>query len=341
MADVPTVVVCTDGTVNEAAPCTDMLRSADFDVRFAIDPHFAHGECNPNRVINAIEGASAVLAWGEPYSAAVLDARPGLRVVARIGVGYDNVDIAAATARNVVVTITPTANHECVAEHALALMLALAKRIVSNDRLMRAGQWPSDRGLLPLRGRTLGIVGLGRTGRSLAVRAAAMGMRVIAHDIAPDAAFARRHVVEMTALPDLLARSDFVSLHCPLNRQTRHLIGAAELAAMQPGAVLVNVARGGLVDESALERALAEGRLDGAGLDVFATEPTSTGHPLFAFENVVASPHIAGNDATAIDDMMVEAARCVVDLKEGRWPDAAVINQQLRGSWKWTTGRQE
>ena len=329
------VVVCTDGTIVESSPCTEMLRDAGFDVRFEMDAQFAHGEGDPQRVIDAIEGASAVLAWGENYTAATFEARPDLRVVARIGVGFENVDIEAASARNIVVTITPTANHECVAEHALALMLAVAKHIVSSDQIMRRGGWPTDHMLQPLRTRTLGIVGLGRIGRSLAVRAVAMRMRVIATDVQPDQEFADRHGIELVDLDDVLEQGDFVSLNCPLNDQTRGLIGAEELARMKRGAFFINVSRGDLVHEPALIQALASGHLGGAGLDVFATEPTTADCELFRFDNVVVCPHIAGNDAKSMDDMMIEAAQCVIDLKNGRWPEAAVINPELKETWQW------
>ena len=330
-----TVVVCTDGTVGESAPCTRMLRAAGFDVRYEIDPQFAHGECDPQRVLDAMQGAHAVLAWGEPYAAALFDARPDLRIVARLGVGFENVDIPAATKRNIVVTITPNANHECVAEHALALMLAVAKRIVANDAAMRRGDWPSDAMLLPLRGRTLGIIGLGRTGRSLAVRARAMRMRVIATDIVFDPEYAKQQNIELTDLDNLLADSDFVSLNCPLNDQTIGLMGAAQFQQMKPGAIFINVARGGLVDQSALINALVTGHLGGAGLDVFEPEPTDQDNPLFRFDNVVVSPHIAGNDIQSLDNMFIEAAQCVIDLKEGRWPESAVINRELKDTWRW------
>ncbi len=330
-----TVVVCTDGTVDESAPCTKLLRDAGFDVRFEIDSQFAHGECDPKRVLDAMRGADAVLAWGEPYTAELFDARPGLRIVARIGVGFENVDIPAATQRGIVVTITPNANHACVAEHALALMFAVAKRIVANDVAMRQGGWPNEATLLPLRGRTIGIVGLGRTGRSLAARAAAMSMRVIATDVVIDPEYAASQCIELTDLDALLTQSDFVSLNCPLNEDTAGLMGAAQFKKMKPGAIFINVARGGLVDESALVDAIATGHLGGAGLDVFEHEPTNRDHPLFGFDNVVVCPHIAGNDTQSLDDMVVEAAQCVIDLTQGRWPDTAVINRGLKETWRW------
>ena len=331
-----TVVVCTDGTVDESASCTPMLRDAGFDVRFEMDAQFAHGECDPRRVLDALEGADAVLAWGEPYTAALFDARPDLRIVARVGVGFESVDIPAATARNIVVTITPNANHECVAEHALALMFAVAKRIVVNDVQLRQGGWPSDAVLRPLREQTLGIVGLGRTGRSLAVRAQAMRMRVIATDVVIDPAYAAEQGIELTELDDLLERSDFVSLNCPLNDQTAGLMGAAQFQRMKPGAIFINVARGGLMDQAALVDALGSGHLGGAGLDVFEHEPTDAGCPLYRFDNVVGCPHIAGNDTLALDEMVIEAAQCVIDLKAGRWPEGAVVNPELKESWKWS-----
>ena len=331
----PTVVVCTDGSLEASAPCTGMLRDAGFEVRFEVDEPFATGQCEDGRTIDVLRGAAAVMAWGEPYTARVFAALPDLRVVARIGVGFDQVDLAAATDHDVVVTITPNANHEAVAEHVLALMLALARRIAVNDRLMRAGGWPGDTLVLPLRGRCLGIVGLGRIGKSLATRAVGLKMTVVATDIQPDEAFARSHGIALVDLETLLAESDYVSLHCPLNDQTRGLMDADRIARMKPDAALINTSRGGIVEETALVAALRRGHLAGAGLDVFARQPTDAGHPLLQLDNVVACPHIAGNDTAAMRDMGIEAARCIIDLHQGRWPREAVLNPQLADRWQW------
>jgi glyoxylate reductase len=251
--------------------------------------------------------------------AAFLDgAGPRLRVVAQFGVGYDNVDVEAATARGVLVTNTPDVLTGAVAELTLGLVLALLRRIAEGDRLIRrGGEW----GLAPtfmlgrgLAGRTLGVVGYGRIGREVARLAEAHGMRVV---------WTRRSGGGLP-LDELLAAADVVSLHTPLEEETRHLIGARELALMRPGAVLVNTSRGPVVDEGALVAALREGRLAGAALDVFEREP-QVPEELLGMEHVVLTPHVGSATEEAREAMgmlCVEALRAV--LLEGRRPPHAL-----------------
>ena len=329
-----TVVISSDACVEEYAPCQAMLHEAGFEDRLVVDLQFSRGHAPDEQVIEILGDAVAVIAWGEKYPERILAALPALRVVARAGVGFDNVDVAAATALGKVVTIAPNANHEAVSEHALTMILALAKSIVTGDRAMRAGNW---RGYsrTPVRGKTLGIVGLGRIGRSLAVRALALRMKVIAAEKFPDVPFVEQHGIELLDLDELLARADYVSLHCPLNDETRGIINARTLAKMRPGSRLINTARGGLVVEADLGDALRRGHLGGVGLDVFAQEPTIADHPLFEFENALVSPHVAGNDVLAMQDMGKEAAQCIIDLSQGKWPEEAVVNRELKGKWTW------
>jgi phosphoglycerate dehydrogenase-like enzyme len=166
-------------------------------------------------------------------------------------------------------------------------------------------------------------------------RARAFGMRVLAHDELLDPAFDAQHGIERRPFEALLAESDVVSLHLPLTDATRNLIDARRIALMKPGAILINTSRGGLVDEQALYRALTSGHLAGAGLDVFQVEPTAADHPLIALPNVVSSPHIAGVDERSMADMAEMAARCIVDLHEGRWPGQCVVNPELGPNWSW------
>jgi phosphoglycerate dehydrogenase-like enzyme len=264
----------------------------------------------------------------------VLEALPGLRVVARAGVGFDRVDVAAATSRGVVVTITPAANAEAVAEHVFGLLLALTRAVVRGDRQVRQGAW-SRTPLQPLRGRTLGIVGLGRIGRAVAVRALAFGMKVVASEPSPDLDFARTHGIALVDLDTLLAQSAFVTLHVPLAQGTHGLIDRQTLSRMKRGSVLINTSRGGLVVEHDLVAALESGHLAGAGLDVFACEPTPTDNPLLLFDNVVVSPHIAGADARSVEDMAADAARGIVTLYRGGWPEGTVVNSAVRPGWRW------
>ena len=282
----------------------------------------------------ALPGADAMLAGGERLSAAMLELAPRLRVIARTGVGYDAIDLPVATARKVVVAITPGTNHDSVAEQTFALLLALARRIVPNDRSIRAGGW--DRSIVrPVRGRTLGLVGLGRIGRAVAVRALAFGMRVLAFDTIADADFDARHGIGRRGLPELLAESDVVSLHLPLTDGTRGFIDARALARMKPGALLINTARGGLVVEADLYQSLAGGHLGGAGLDVLDPEPPDPSNPLLTLPNVVLSPHIAGVDTRSMADMAELAAECVIDLHQGRWPAECIVNPEVGPGWIW------
>lgn len=222
--------------------------------------------------------------------AAVLEAT-GVRVIANWAVGFDNIDVGAARARKVWVTNTPGVLTETTADLAFALLFAVARRVAEGDRLVRRGEFRGwHPGLLlgrEVHGKTLGIVGLGRIGRAVARRAAAFGMRVLYHGGRPDDVHCQPR-----SLPDLLAESDFVSLHLPLTTETRALIGPAEINGMKPGAFLINTARGDVVDHDALVGALTRGHLGGAGLDVFAGTPERPDPRLYALDNVVLTPHI-------------------------------------------------
>ena len=311
-----------------------VLKEAGFDVIYPDDPTFTRGQKTEKETIDQLSKCSAVIAGGAYYSENVLSRLPDLRVVARSGVGYDRVDVPAATAHNVVLTITPTANHESVAEHALALLFSVAKGVLPNDEHARAGRWPQSE-TLPVRGQTLGIIGLGRIGRSLASRAGAMGMTVIAAELHPNAEFVQQHGIEVVELSDLLSRSDYVSVHCPLNDETKGLICADTIAQMKPGAVFVNTARGGLQVEADLIDALSSGHLYGAGFDVFEVEPVDASNPIFQLPNVVCSPHIGSGDSLSRLMMGVEAAECIAKLRHGIWPEDAVVNTEIRDGWSW------
>ncbi len=330
----PTVLISSDGRLDRQGPHVDMLKQAGFDIRYTKGLDFPRGHAGDQATIEQLRGVAAVLAWGERYTAAVLAALPELRVIARIGVGLDSVDIPAATERGIAVTVTPTANREAVAEHAMALLFAVAKSIPQDDKATRAGEWPVELHQ-PIRGKTFGIVGLGRIGRAAAVRALGMGMKVIAAETYPDRAFVEKHGIELMELDALLGRSDYISLHCPLSDETRGIINGRRLAKMKPGSVLINTSRGGLVVEKDLVAALTSGQLRAAGLDVFEKEPTDPDNPLFQLDNVVVSSHTAGTDTLSMEDMGIEAARCVIDLSESRWPDGATVNNELKKTWKW------
>jgi phosphoglycerate dehydrogenase-like enzyme len=294
----------------------------------------ARGLVTDAETIAELKGMNAIIAGGEIFNPAVIAALPDLRVIARAGVGYDRVNVPAATKHKIALTITPTANHEAVAEHVFAILLASAKHVARDDRNLRQGIW-SRQLTQPVRGRTLGLLGLGRIGRSTAIRGIAMGMKVIAHETMPNQEFVRANRIELVDLDALLARSDFLSLHCPLNDQTRGLVNAPFLAKMKPGSTLVNTARGGLVVEKDLIAALKSGHLRAAALDVFEVEPTPQDNPLFALDNVVVTPHLAGTDAQSLENMGIECAESIVSLYQNRWPEGAVVNTELRETWKW------
>ncbi|MFL5242538.1 MAG: phosphoglycerate dehydrogenase [Gemmataceae bacterium] len=278
-------------------------------------------------------GIDASLAGSEPYTRRVLEAHPRLKVIARVGVGYDAIDVEAATEKGVAVTITPGANHDAVAEHTFALMLALAKDLVFQHQSLTAGGWPRKTNL-PLRGQTLGLAGLGRIGKAVALRAEAFGMKLIAYDPFPDQAFAQQHHIDFMPLDRLLSESDFLSLHLPYTKESRHLVNKTTLARMKPTAFLINTARGGLVCEADLYDALKNKRIAGAGLDVFEEEPPGK-IPLFGLDNVVVTPHNAGTDVKGRDDMAEMAARAIVSLSKGEWPGEKIVNPQVRGRFRW------
>jgi phosphoglycerate dehydrogenase-like enzyme len=278
-----------------------------------------------------LPGCVASLAGSEPYTRRVIEAavKAGLRVIARAGVGYDAVDVRAATDHGVVVMYAPGSNHEAVAEHALLLMLALAKSLLMQHRETAAGNWPR-KAQHPLREKTLGVVGLGRTGRATAIRAQAFRMNVVACDPFVDGEFAKRHSIPLVTLDEVLAWSDYVSLHVPLTPETRHLIRADTLAKMKPTATLINTSRGEVVNEADLYAALVVRGLQAAGLDVFEHEPLRNS-PLQTLDNVLLTAHTAGVDFRSREDMVNFAARGIADLFAGRWPSEWIVNPEVRG----------
>jgi D-3-phosphoglycerate dehydrogenase len=234
----------------------------------------------------------------------------------------------------VVVTITPGTNHDSVAEQAFALLLAVARNIVANNRTIHQGGW--DRTLVaPVRGKTLGLIGMGRIGQAVAVRARAFGMTVAAYDPVVDPQFDKEHQISRLSLHELIAQSDVISLHAPLNESTRGMVNRSFLAKMRPGSWLINTARGGLVVETDLRDSLISGHIAGAGLDVLNHEPPEAGNPLLGLPNVVLSPHIAGTDVRSMSDMAELAARTIVDLYNHRWPSACVVNGEIEQGWRW------
>lgn len=265
----------------------------------------------------------------EPVSAGVLDGLPRLKVVSRYGVGLDNVDLDAATARSIVVTHYPEYCTSEVADHALSLILALNRRLVEFDRDLRQGAWVSKgfetRQILhhpipPLRELTLGIVGFGRIGREVAKRAEPFGFTLLASDpyLAPEEI--RKLGPEPVGLDDLLARSDIVTVHCPLTPETRGLIGRQQVERMKTGALLVNTARGPILDLDAVAGALQDGKLSGAGLDVFYPEPLPVSSPLYGLPNVILTPHAAYYSERSVETVRDETLNQALLVLQGRRP---------------------
>ena len=250
-------------------------------------------------------------------TAELLDKAPRLRVVGRAGVGVDNIDLEEATRRGVLVMSTPGGNAVSVAEHTFALLLALARQVPRLDAAIREGRWEKSSAGTELRGKTLGLIGLGRIGSEVAVRAEAFDMRVLGYDPYISEAAAREIQVELVPLERLLAESDFVSLHTALSPATQSMINAKTLAQMKKGARLINAARGELIDEAALAEALKSGKLAGAAVDVFVEEPPKAS-PLVGLPNVIATPHVAGSTAEAQEEVGTQIAVQVRDyLAEG------------------------
>jgi D-3-phosphoglycerate dehydrogenase len=269
----------------------------------------------------AIRAADGIIVRsGTQVTAELLDDPGKLRAIVRAGVGVDNIDVGAATRAGIVVMNTPGGNTVSTAEHTISLLMALARHIPFADTSTKQGKW--ERGKFvgtQLAGKTLGIVGLGRVGREVARRAAGLDIKVVGYDpfMAPDKA-AQLGIESVTAIEQLLPRCDFLTVHTPLNDETRNLIGARELALMRRGARILNCARGGIINEEALAAALRSGHLAGAALDVFVPEPPPTDHPLLNLPNVVVTPHLGASTVEAQESVASEAAQLLVDfLKRG------------------------
>lgn len=330
----PTALITPEAMLHKPAPYVDILRAGGFEIRYPSNPLLARGLLSQEETIRELSEVEAVIAGGELFSPAVIGSLPKMRVIARAGVGYDRVDVPSATERRIAVTITPTANHEAVAEQALALILGCAKDVILGHQGLLAGQWRREM-TEPIRGKTLGLLGLGRIGRSTALRGLAMKMKVIACETYPNREFVQQHGIELVGFDELLARSDYLSLHCPHCPETRGIINRQTLAKMKKGSTLINTARGKLVVERDLVEALRSGHLRAAGLDVFEEEPPAKDNPLFSLSNVVLTPHLAGNDWLSLENMGIECAQNIVALFQNRWPEGAVVNEELRSGWKW------
>jgi D-3-phosphoglycerate dehydrogenase len=254
------------------------------------------------------------------------------RCIVRLGTGYDNVDVAAATAQGILVCNTPTYCIDDVADHALALLMDGVRHVARQDRWIRAGRWDRT-GARPARrmkGRTMGFVAFGQIASALAERVSGFGMTLLSYDPYLDAETIGHYGAQKVELEELLQRSDFISVHCPLTDETHHLLSAREFSLMKEGVFIVNTSRGPIIDESALVAALQAGKVWGAGLDVFEHEPLPIDSPLREFDNVTFTPHVGANSLESVADVYRIGGQIAIDVCHGRWPQW-VVNPEVEG----------
>jgi len=308
-------------------PAGRALLDARPDVTLEVLP-----ESTTEALIERIPSADAVVLFLERMDDRALARGNRLRAVSRFGVGYDTIDIAACTRRGIPVAVTNGANDIAVAEHALMLMLALAKNVVQYDRDVRVGKWgPLDsHPMLELHGKSVLVVGWGRIGARVARLCEAFGMKVMVFDpMWPTPRIRAEGYTPVRNWRDVLPEVEFVTLHCPLTEANRGMMDRAAFQALKPGAVFINTARGPLMDEAALAEALASGRLAGAGLDVLGVEPAEASHPLFRFPNVIVSPHNAAAPDTCLARMAERAAQNVLDALDGHIDPGFLVNPEV------------
>jgi D-3-phosphoglycerate dehydrogenase / 2-oxoglutarate reductase len=312
-------------THNSIAPsAVELLNRHDVDVFFS--PPYDAPEIVAARARDL--AVDAIMVRQGKVNDLVIGASPKLKVIVKHGVGIDNIDVASAARRGIPVLRSLNSNSLAVAEHTIALALTLLKEVTWLDPAVKRGEWPKPTFIgRDIAGSVIGLIGFGAIGRETARLAEALGMEVTVHDpmAAPGAIEAAGHT-RADRLDDLLAAADIVSLHCPLTQATRHLIDGPRLARMKPTAFLVNTARGGIVDEAALAEALAERRIAGAALDSFASEPPAADSPLWGLPNLVATPHIGGVTNGSARAMAEIAARHIIDVLDGKAPDAASLS---------------
>ncbi len=302
-------------SIKKSPPAKAKLESAGLEIVYA--EHDGRGLREAD-LVKAIPGCIALIAGMDDVTEKAIKAgSPTLKLVARIGVGYNNVDLDAAERYNVKVTITPDANMYSVADLALGLLLSIARSIPTHDQITRAGEWHRINGR-ELHGKTLGIIGLGKIGLEVAKRATGFGMKIIAYDMIKNHDAAEKYDIRYTGLEDLLQQSDFVTLHAPAIAATSGIINQQTLSLMKPSAYLINTARGQLVNENDLYAALKDKKIAGAALDVYAEEPPDK--RFFKLENVILTPHASASTIEANDRMSLMAVEEVIRVASGHLP---------------------
>jgi phosphoglycerate dehydrogenase-like enzyme len=291
-----------------------------------------YGPHRPETLVPLLEAADAVLASMDHFNAAVLGSTASgkLKIISRWGVGYDAIDVPAATGHGIVVAYAPGFLNETVADFAFGLLLAMARRIHIGHLDMSQGQWRGVWGH-DVHGKTLGILGCGRIGTAMARRGTGFGMRLLAHDICNNGE-AEKLGVQFVSMDELLAEADFLSLHAALTPRNRGLIGEAQLRKMKPTSYIINTARGALIDEAALAKALHENWIAGAALDAFIVEPLPADHPLHRAPNILLTPHLASFARETGERVSMCAAQAIVDLQQGRQPQFVVNPEVFKSS---------
>lgn len=310
------------------------LLSARPDIELVVLTDAFRGPPMQNELAASIADADGIMVGLERVDAALLATAPKLRVISRFGVGFDSIDVPACTRQRVVLAVVNGANDQSVAEHAMMLMLCVARRTIEMDASVRAGRWMRQDGrrMRELAGRSVLVIGYGRIGTRVARLCGAFGMTVMVHD--PAFPTPRIAADGHTPAPDLAAAvgtADIVSLHCPLSADTRRMVDAGFLARMKPSAWLINTARGGLVDEPALFTALTTGVIEAAGIEVLGQEPPAADNPLFALENVVLSPHNAAAAWECYTKMSIRAVRNLIETIDGVIDPGFTVNPEVLG----------
>ena len=320
------VVAVTDYVFPSLEPEQRVLAPLGVDLRPA--------QCqSEERIIELTNGADAVLNCYAKITARVIEKLDRCKIIARYGIGVDNVDVVAATRFGILVTNVPDYCIDEVSDHALALLLALERRITVADGAVKTGAWDvvAHAGIRRLRGQTLGLLGFGKIAKALASKVQPLGMKVLVYDPYLEPLLMTQHGAEAVSLDRVLTEADAISIHVPLSSETRNLMGQHELARMKPTAFLINTSRGGIVDEWALATALKEGRLGGAALDVLSVEPPPADHPLRQLPNMIVTPHLAFYSRESVIELQTKAAEEVARALKGEPPRSPVNPEVLTG----------